>query len=144
MNLQNTITYLLTPISNAYWSKLETAMNQIELHSGQIFVLISLWENDGQSQVELAANLNLSPPTVNKMVKNLAHSGFIKMQDCEQDGRVVRIHLTKKGIDIRQPVEEHWQKLETDILTDFSETEKLILFQLFGKLQNNLINQAVV
>lgn len=142
MKLENTINYLLTPITNAYWANLEKAMNAIELHSGQVFVLISLWENDGQSQVELAANLNVSPPTVNKMVKGLAQSDFVKLQNDKQDGRVVRVFLTKKGLEIRQAVEEQWRKLEEQIFTNFSETEKLIVFQLFEKLKNNLLGNV--
>lgn len=143
MDLQNTINYLLTPVTNAYWLKLENAMNEIGLHSGQVFILISLWENNGQNQVELAANLNLTPPTINKMVKNLARNKFVKMQKSKEDGRVVKVFLTDKGFEIRPSVEEQWQKLETDIFKDFSETEKLIMFQLFDKLKNNLINDAV-
>ncbi len=138
IDIENTITFLLTPISNAYWANLEKAMNEIKLHSGQVFVLISLWKQDGQSQIELSKNLNLAPPTVNKMVKNLVKSGFVRSQRGEKDTRIVRVFLTDKGYEIRSLIEERWLKLETRTLLDFTETEKLILFQLFGKLKENL------
>ena len=69
IDFENTITYLLTPISNAYWAKLEKSMNEINLHSGQVFVLVALWKQDGQSQIELSKNMNVAPPTVNKCKK---------------------------------------------------------------------------
>lgn len=137
-DIENTLTYLLTPISNAYWSNLEKAMNEIKLHSGQVFVLISLWKQDGQSQIELSKNLGLTPPTVNKMVKSLNESGFVISQRGKTDTRIVRVFLTDKGIQIRNLIEEQWLKLETQTLQNFTETEKLILFQLFKQLRTNL------
>ena len=138
IDFKNTITYLLTPISNAYWANLEKAMNDINLHSGQVFVLVALWKQDGQSQIELSKNMNVAPPTVNKMVKSLIESGFIQSQRDTKDTRIVRIFLTKKGNDCKNPIEEQWLKLEVQILSNFTETEKLILFDLFGKLKKNL------
>ena len=138
IDFKNTITYLLTPISNAYWANLEKAMNDINLHSGQVFVLVALWKQDGQSQIELSKNMNVAPPTVNKMVKSLIESGFIRSQRDTKDTRIVRIFLTKKGNDCKNLIEEQWLKLEVQILSNFTETEKLILFDLFGKLKKNL------
>lgn len=139
IDFENTITYLLTPISNAYWVNLEKAMNEINLHSGQVFVLVALWKQDGQSQIELSKNLNLAPPTVNKMVKNLVESGFIRSQRDTKDTRIVRIFLTEKGNNCKNLIEEQWVKLEVQTLSNLTETEKLILFDLFGKLKKNLI-----
>ena len=138
IEIEKSLTYILTPVSNAYWANLEKAVSEINLHSGQVFVLISLWNEDGQSQVELARNLKLAPPTVNKMVKSLNENGFVSFQRGNFDSRVVRVFLTDEGREIKSLVEEQWLKLETQILANFTETEKLILFQLFSKLKENL------
>lgn len=136
--IKNTLTYILTPISNSYWSVLEKSVIQIGLHSGQVFILISLLEQDGQSQIELSKNLNVAPPTVNKMVKALTANGFIKMSRGQNDGRIVRAFLTEKGSNCQNLIEEKWMEIESILLGGFTETEKLILFQLFEKLQLNL------
>ncbi len=141
---ENTLTYLLTPISNFYWSRLEEAMNEINLHSGQVFVLLALYKDDGQSQIELSKNLNLAPPTINKMVKNLVESDFIRTGSDAQDGRIVRIFLTKKGSERKELIEEKFDEIESQILVNFTETEKLILFQLFEKLKINLSSDEKV
>lgn len=135
---ENTLTYLLTPISNFYWSRLEEAMNKINLHSGQVFVLLALYKEDGQSQIELSKNLNLAPPTINKMVKSLVKNDFISTGSDARDGRIVRIYLTKIGSERRELIEEKFNEVEKQILINFTETEKLILFQLFEKLKINL------
>lgn len=122
----------------AYRTHLEKAMNVIGLHSGQVFVLISLWKTDGQSQVDLVKNLTLSAPTVNKMVKSLLKSGFIECRKCSSDGRLMRVFLTRKGIECQTLAAKQWSKFEAQSYSNLTETEKLVLTQLFVKLKENL------
>ncbi|HLM62047.1 MAG TPA: MarR family transcriptional regulator [Pyrinomonadaceae bacterium] len=141
MNFEKSTTYVLTQLSIAYRASLEKRMNEIGLHSGQVFVLISLWKIDGQSQIDLVKNLNLSAPTVNKMIKSLMTGGFVQCQKCSGDGRIMRVFLTDKGIQSESLVAEQWNKLETQSYSNLTETEKLVLSQLFVKMRENL-NQS--
>jgi DNA-binding MarR family transcriptional regulator len=138
MDFEKTTTYILIQLANAYRNYLERAMNAIGLHSGQIFVLISLWKKDGQSQIELVNNLALTAPTVNKMVKSLIRSGFIECRKCSSDGRLMRVFLTDKGIECQSLAAEQWSKIESQSYSNLTETEKLVLSQLFLKLKENL------
>lgn len=133
----NSISYLLNQVSTVYYANLEKALNSIGLHYGQIYVLISLWEKDNQTQKELADNISVSPPTVNKMVKSLEKNSFIEMRRCENDSRAVRITLTEKGKDVREKVESIWKDLENDISANLTETEKLILLQILQKMKES-------
>ncbi len=138
MMIEHSITYLMTQVSVAYRNNLQKAMNQIGLHGGQIFILISLWSVDGQSQTDLARNLGLSAPTINKMIGSLERNGFVENRKCGSDGRVMRVYLTEKGIASKIPVESQWEKLESQSFSNLTETEKLILQQIFGKLKDHL------
>lgn len=138
MDFENSVTYILTQLAIAYRTYLERAMSEIGLHSGQIFILISLWKNDGQSQIDLVKNLNLTAPTVNKMVKSLTISGYVGCRKCETDGRLMRVFLTNKGVEHQSLVAEQWTKIENQSYSNLTETEKLVLSQLFTKLKENL------
>jgi DNA-binding MarR family transcriptional regulator len=138
MEFESSTTYILTQLATAYRTCLERAMSAIGLHSGQIFVLIALWKTDGQSQIDLVKNLSLTAPTVNKMVKNLAGSGFVECRKCSSDGRLMRVFLTEKGIECQSLAAEQWNKIETRSYSNLTETEKLVLSQLFVKLKENL------
>lgn len=138
MDFENSVTYALTQLAIAYRTYLERAMGEIGLHSGQIFVLISLWRSDGQSQIDLVRNLNLTAPTVNKMVKSLTANGYVECRKCETDGRLMRVFLTDKGVLCQSSVAEQWNKIETQSYSNLTETEKLVLSQLFAKLKENL------
>jgi len=137
MEIENSLTYLFTQISTAHQNILQKVMNEIGLQRGQVFVLISLWKTDGQSQIDLVKQLNVTAPTINKMVGNLIKTGFVKCKKCSQDGRMMRVYLTEKSVQIKSAVEEQWLKLETQSLAFLTETEKLILTQLFGKIKDN-------
>ena len=139
MEIKNSLTYLLTQLAIGYRNIMQKSMLEIGLHSGQLFVLISLWETDGQSQIDLANQLGLTPPTINKMVGSLQRNGFIASRRCEKDGRIVRLFLTDKGSQSKTLVEEKWIKLEAFSFANLTETEKLVLLQLFGKMKENLV-----
>jgi DNA-binding MarR family transcriptional regulator len=113
-------------------------MNEIDLHGGQVFILVSLWNNDRQNQIDLARELNLSAPTIYKMVNSLIKGGFVECIKCKNDGRMMRVHLTQKGIDYQKLVEEKYVEFETDFFSTLTETEKLIFIQICGKLKDSL------
>jgi len=138
MDIENSLTYLFMQLSTAHQNSLQKIMNEIGLQRGQVFILISLWKIDGQSQIDLVNHLNLTAPTINKMIGNLMKNGFVECKRCSQDGRIVRVYLTEKSIQIKSAVEEQWLKLETQSFLFLTETEKLILTQLFGKMKANL------
>lgn len=142
MNFETSLNYLFSEITNHFWVNLEQSMTQIGLHSGQIFVLISLWNEDGQSQIKLAGNLNLSPPTINKMIKSLSNNGFVTTRRSKTDGRKVRVFLSDAGKIVKTVVEEQWKKLEDNFFASLSDTEKLIIQQIFGKLKEHLITKV--
>jgi len=138
MNLEASSIYSFTQLSNNFRYNLDLKMNQLNLHGGQVFILISLWNADRQSQIDLATNLKLSAPTINKMVKSLIETGFVECNKCRNDGRLMRVHLTQKGIEHQKLVEEKFIEFETEFFSNLTETEKLILIQIFGKINDNL------
>lgn len=139
MNFEISLTFSLAQIANMFRDSLDKSLKEIGLHGGQIFILIALWQENGQSQISLAQKLNLSTPTINKMVKSLINNDFVKCEKCGNDGRVVRVYLTDKGLSCRNLVEEQWATLESSFFSYLNETEKLIFLQILEKLKHNLL-----
>ena len=139
MNFTTSLTFLLAQVSNVFRDSLDKSLKEIGLHGGQVFILISLWKENGQSQTSLSQLLNLSTPTINKMVKSLINNDFVRAEKCIGDGRVVRVYLTDKGENCRNLVEKQWADLETNFFSHLSETEKLIFLQILDKLKLKLL-----
>lgn len=142
MDFERTISFLFGQVTTAHRNRLEKKMSEVGIHGGQVFVLFELWKEDGLSQVRLANNLNLAPPTVNRMLKGLSDAGFVKSGKLEGDGRTTRSYLTRKGREIRDLIEIQWLELEDETLASLTETEKLIMLQLLGKLRDQYFAKA--
>lgn len=138
MTFENDLIFSITQFANSFRTALDKSLREIGLYSGQVYILILLWKNDGQTQVSLAQKLNLSPPTIHKMIKSLSENDFVNARRCGEDARRMIIKLTEKGTKIRPLVERQWSQVETKVLAPLTETEKLIFRQILDKLRENL------
>ena len=135
IKFEDTVSYLLAKVTTAFRNSLERHMGTIGLHGGQVFVLFELWKQDGLRQVDIASRLSLSAPTVNKMLKGLIQIGLVTRSRLDNDARSTRIFLTPRGTEMRYEVEDQWLDLEENCLAGLTETERLILSELLGKLR---------
>lgn len=136
IKFEETVSYRLAKVTTAFRNSLERHMSSIGLHGGQIFLLLELWKEDGLRQVDLAKRLSLAAPTVNKMLKGLIEINLITRSRADADARSTRIFLTELGYRMRDEVEEQWLELEQSSLAEITETERLVLFDLLGKLRS--------
>ena len=137
IDFELTTSYLLARVSTAFRNSFERQMALIDLHAGQVFVLIELWKEDGLRQIDIATRLNLAAPTVNKTVGGLEEVNLVKIEKGskgDKDGRVRRVYLTAKGHAIRETIERQWLDLEVDFLAGFREPEIVNLKDLLARL----------
>jgi MarR family transcriptional regulator, organic hydroperoxide resistance regulator len=134
MQFDDTVAYLLAKAAISHKNAVEKAANSVGLHGGQVFVMMELWKSDGQRQIDLAARLNLSAPTVNKILGGLLENDFVTRARYEDDARSTRIFLTDKGRKVREALEEAWEAFEEQTLAGLTDTEALMLKQLLQKL----------
>ena len=111
-------------------------METVGLHGGQVFVMMELWKQDGQRQVDLAAKIGVSTPTINKIILGLVNGGLVQRVRLENDARSTRIFLTDVGASLKDPVEAQWHELEENTVSGLTEAERLILFELLQKMKN--------
>lgn len=134
MNIDSSISFLLSRVGLAHRNLVERHVKMAGLHSGQVSVLLELWKKDGQRQIDLAASLHLAPATVNKIIGGLLDAGLAARERVEDDARSTRIFLTESGHSIRSTLETQWRLLETETVEGFTETEQLMLRALLEKM----------
>jgi DNA-binding MarR family transcriptional regulator len=122
-------------ITRTYGAKL---LAEIGLYPGQEMILALLWQEDGLTHSHITEHLGLQPPTVTRMLQRMEGSGLIKRSPDLSDSRVLRVSLTQKGRDIRQPIEDIWQRVEEQMLAGFSVEEKIIFRRLLMQIQQNV------
>jgi DNA-binding MarR family transcriptional regulator len=69
------------------------------------------------------------------MLKGLIQIGLVTRSRLDNDARSTRIFLTQRGNEMRFEVEDQWLDLEESCLAGLTETERLILSELLGKLR---------
>ncbi|MEO8572505.1 MAG: MarR family transcriptional regulator [Pyrinomonadaceae bacterium] len=134
MHFEDSVAFMLAKATIIHKNSLQKYANSVGLHSGQVFVMMELWKTDGQRQIDLAARVNLSPPTVNKILGGLLENDFVTRARYEDDARSTRIFLTDKGNHVREALEQAWEELEEQTLAGLTDTEALMLKQLLQKL----------
>lgn len=135
MDIEETASYALARLGTSHRSLLDKYMQAVGLHSGQVFILMELWKKDGQRQTDLALRLDVSAPTINKILGGLLEGDFVTRARYEDDARSTRIFLTQKGLDVRPVVEQQWMELEELALGGLTDTERLIFKQLLAKVR---------
>ncbi|HEY2866230.1 MAG TPA: MarR family transcriptional regulator [Pyrinomonadaceae bacterium] len=136
MRIEGTVSFMLSRVTTAFRNSLERNMSAVGLHSGQVFILFELWKKDGQRQVDLAARLAVTTPTINKMLLGLIDAGLVDRMKLENDNRATRIFLTEAGASLKEPVETQWHELEENTVAGLTEAERLIIFELLTKMKN--------
>ncbi len=135
MEFHSTVSHLLQRVGTAHKTFLEKRLNETGLHSGQVFLLVELWKRDGRRQVDLAAALNVAAPTINKTLTGLIENGLVTRDRVEDDARSTRIFLTESGKAIRKRLEDQWFEIESEILTELTDAERLMLIEILNKLK---------
>ena len=91
------IAYLLRQAHGAVRSELDAALADAGLTTPQFLVLNLLDTYPGVSGADLARIAQLTPQTVNLIVRKLERDGLIARREHESHGRVLRMALTEAG-----------------------------------------------
>jgi DNA-binding MarR family transcriptional regulator len=101
---------------------------------GQWAVLLVLWARDGVTQADLARHVAIEPPTLVRTIDRMVRDGFATRQPDPRDGRVSRIHLTKRGRALRDQLVPKAVAVNEATLARLTESEGRTLRRLLAKL----------
>jgi DNA-binding MarR family transcriptional regulator len=135
INIEEKSGYWLILLSRAYRTGIQELLSEHGLFSGQDLLLMTLWQQDGQTQTELAEQLQVQQSTLTRMIKRVETSGLVIRKSDKQDRRISRIFLTDSGTNLRTPVEAIWQKIENEVFGGLTLEERLLLRRLLMQLQ---------
>lgn len=111
---------------------------EYDLNRAQSGILFALHQEDSMSQKELAKRLNVTPPSITSMIKKMEQEGYIIRKADEQDQRVMRLTLAKKGIDCVAYVIKTAEKLEEIVFEGMTAEEKMLFRRLLLQILENV------
>lgn len=106
----------------------------LDLARGQYVYLIYVYENPGQSQLDMVNALNVDKTTVTKALKKMTTSGLIFRQRDPEDGRISRVYPTEKGREVYRELNGQEQLMASEFLKSLTERERYELEGMLGKI----------
>ncbi|MFE3193043.1 MarR family winged helix-turn-helix transcriptional regulator [Nocardia sp. NPDC059240] len=129
---------MVVHMNRAYWLVTSALLRRLGLYAGQELLLMQLWDQDGQSQADLAKALKLDPSTVTRTVRSLEQQGLLARTPSPVDRRATIVSLTDGGRALREKVESTWSELEGILTQGMSQRQRDDLLRLLRRVENNL------
>ena len=101
-------------------------------------ILDLLAENDGLSQQQIAAALDIRPQSASEAIAGMEQQGLIERQTNDQDRRSSLVYITPKGAERQKQLREERIQNAQRIMAPLTEEEKEILLGLLTKITSAL------
>lgn len=137
-HIDATVGFALARACKAHRGAVGDVLAEFGLHTGQEMVLSRLWEEDGLGQSELAERVGVEASTMSNMLARLERAGLVERRRGGADARSSRAFLTRRGMDLRGPVEEAWARVESRAFDGISPGEERVLRRALGRVRENL------
>ena len=111
---------------------------EFDLNKSQAGVLFTLHRSDSMSQKELAARLNVTPPSITASIQKMERDGYLTRHPDPKDQRVMRLSLTEKGKSCIQGVWTVAQQMEELMFCNMTGEEGALLKRLLLQISDNL------
>ena len=113
---------------------------QIHLSIKEIHLIEAVGKGgkQGRTVSEIAIAMNITRSTATVAINKLEKSGYLEKQPGDEDGRTVRVTLTRSGKRIDHFHRLYHYNMVTKIVEDLTKTEKDSLFQGIQKLNEFL------
>jgi DNA-binding MarR family transcriptional regulator len=130
--------FLLAQVGRLQHRRAHDLLETLGLYHGQPRLLRVLWEEEGQTQSQLADRLHVRPATITRMVQRMEEAGFVERRRDERDQRLVRVYLTEVGREVQENVRRVWEQMERDVLEGFDPAERRQLHGYLLRIRENL------
>jgi DNA-binding MarR family transcriptional regulator len=107
--LEDQLCFALYAASRAISGAYRQLLTDIGLTYPQYLVMLSLWDQSGQSVAELGDALDLESSTLSPLIRRLEALGLVHRQRSDKDERVVHVRVTDAGWELESgtaPVRE--------------------------------------
>jgi DNA-binding MarR family transcriptional regulator len=135
-SLQDDIGYWLNRLRMKIHASFEAKLEAYGITVPQWCVLISIYNNDGETVSELAHFIDVDKGFVSRIVEQLVGMGLLGRQE-GKDRRVLRIQLTAKAKTLTEQLIDCAEHNEKEFFLVLTEAEKRSLQKIFSKLLKN-------
>ncbi|KAF0814037.1 Transcriptional regulator HosA [Andreprevotia sp. IGB-42] len=130
--------FLVNDVARLYSRRFDQLARQVHLSRAQCRVIGALYIKDGQSQVALAEQLELTPMAIARMTDRMESAGWIRREPHPDDRRVKLLYLNAEAEGALQKAMAIGDGIQAEALAGLSSAETNQLITLLQKARANL------
>lgn len=144
MNYENMLGIEIKAITNRMVRRLEGSAWDIDEKtpsSAQKHTIVYLYEHQSDGdlfQRDIEEFLSIQRPTATRMLNHMEESGLIKRESVDYDGRLKKLTLTKKAIDLYKSIFYEINRVEEYMTRGLTDKEKTEFLRIARKIRKNL------
>lgn len=144
MDNENKLGIAIKAMSNRMMRKLNGAAAGIDnesISSAQKRVIVYLYEQKDNSDIfqrDVEQYLSIRRPTATRMLNNMEENGLVRRESVDYDGRLKKLTLTEKSIDLYNEIFNDIDTVERNMTRGLTEDEKKEFLRIAGKIIQNL------
>lgn len=121
--------------------KVDESISSRDLTAKQAMILLVIYDLSKVKDVyakDIEDAFDMRRATVTGILQLMEKNGIIVREENNVDGRLKRIRLTQKAIDLRLKMKKNIQKVESNLLSDLSKEEIETFLKIMEKMSHNL------
>ncbi|NIX75790.1 MarR family winged helix-turn-helix transcriptional regulator [Microvirga terricola] len=126
--------FAVNHMARLFASALGERIQPLGLTTGQFPILLELWREDGLTQKDLVARLDLEQATVANTLTRMERDGLILRKPNPEDGRSQRIHLTRTARALEAPATKAAQIVNDIALKSLTSDKRAMFLDLIGQV----------
>ena len=128
-------------LSSQIRRKVDESISSQDLTAKQAMILLVIYDLSKVKDVyakDIEDAFDMRRATVTGILQLMEKNGIIVREENNVDGRLKRIRLTQKAINLRLKMKKNIQKVESNLLSDLSKEEIETFLKIMEKMSHNL------
>ena len=110
----------------------------IDVDRSALTILGTLFRSGPIRMSELAELIGLDRSTVSRQVAAVVAAGYVQKIEDTRDARAALLSLTREGQSLRRKLDEAWHVVATNLVSDWSVDDQLLLGRLLSRLAHGM------
>jgi MarR family transcriptional regulator, organic hydroperoxide resistance regulator len=136
--LADQISHQIIMLAHTHRQRAEAGLGRLGLYVAQEHILFLLWEQDGLTASQLAAQFQVGLATIVKSLQRMERAGLVVRRPNPLDRRASQVFLTDQGRTLYLPARAVWTDLVERTVHGLSEVEQLLFQKLLQQVVANL------
>ncbi len=112
----------------------------LDITPDQWVVLHYLWQENGLSIGDIANRSKKDFANVTRIVDRLKSMGYVSKRKSKTDGRSFNVYILPKADEIRNDIQNCWQRSSEEALNGITKSEQNQLLDILDKIERNVMS----